>query len=1015
MGRIVATGGDSKAGIGGIEDHDCGTIVINGGKIEATGGTYGAGIGGGECSNGGSITINGGDITATGTRGGAGIGGGQKGSSGVIVINGGTVDTKGKSGFSGVLSYYGPGIGPGDDAHYIDLTINGGTVRADGQPGQASGIGSVYREDVNGTVTINGGEVWARGYSYYNFEKQTESCAAIGAGYRSNAKDLTVNITGGSVELHSLGGAAGIGGGAEGFDFGGEGATVNITGGTVIIETENHAIGAGGNDRVTGALTFGDNMRVSAGSDSDYSLKEPELAEDRVTACRDNTCAIIEECPHHRSTYEMVDQYSHKQYCEYCNTTFESEDHVLDTKGVCTICSYCGPGIAVTFVLDNGVDDPVTFEYEPGTRYGLPETGFTIPEGMMFTGWRMPDGTIRQGGDTYVTGTENMTITATWAEKTRILYYANDGKIQTDNGQDPGIYVDVPKDRQYTIPEYDVFWEDGSKTFMGWYKGDDITSPDSVDTTRIWQPGDKFTPGSELIMKAVWGTYVTFNENDGNSPYRVAVPEGQKVIKPDDPTRNGYVFQGWTLDGALYDFDTIPTGDITLEAGWLMPWQDLQAKIDNAADGATITLSDDLTAESDDEAITVPTGRTVTIDLGGHKIDRARTAKESAGYVILVEGSLTVTDNSEGQTGAITGGWTSGTGGGVYVRGAFTLEGGAITGNRADQAGSQGSDPTGDGSGVYVDGGTFTMNDGAIRDNARCEKNGGGVFVNSGAFTMNGGEISGNSASIGGGVYHNSGTFTMNGGVITGNDAGNGGGVYISGGTFEMKGGALSDNSTSYGGGVFINTAVFDLSGGTISGNTGEGGGVDNFRGTFRLSGSPVIRDNRNASEDDNVYLDDDRVITITGALTNTDPIGVSQENHGVFTSGLSGNGTAANFTSDDGALMIVSTDDGELSFAETLRFGTPDFTLPEDITLIEEYAFEGTDAHIVYIPDGCTEIGPYAFMDCRNLAQIRIPAGCAIGEFAFEGCENVYIFSVSGGGAEQYCALHDNCIFVAE
>ncbi len=34
MGKIVTTGGESKAGIGGIKDENCGTVIINGGHIE---------------------------------------------------------------------------------------------------------------------------------------------------------------------------------------------------------------------------------------------------------------------------------------------------------------------------------------------------------------------------------------------------------------------------------------------------------------------------------------------------------------------------------------------------------------------------------------------------------------------------------------------------------------------------------------------------------------------------------------------------------------------------------------------------------------------------------------------------------------------------------------------------------------------------------------------------------------------------------------------------------------------
>ncbi len=88
---------------------------------------------------------------------------------------------------------------------------------------------------------------------------------------------------------------------------------------------------------------------------------------------------------------------------------------------------------------------------------------------------------------------------------------------------------------------------------------------------------------------------------------------------------------------------------------------------------------------------------------------------------------------------------------------------------------------------------------------------------------------------------------------------------------------------------------------------------------------------------------------------------------------------------------------------------------LPNDIKIIEEYAFEGTSAFALYIPDGCQEIGVYAFRNCPNLTQIRIPAGCAIGEFALDGCAHVTVFGTPGGGVEQYCTHHDNCEFIAE
>jgi hypothetical protein len=143
---------------------------------------------------------------------------------------------------------------------------------------------------------------------------------------------------------------------------------------------------------------------------------------------------------------------------------------------------------------------------------------------------------------------------------------------------------------------------------------------------------------------------------------------------------------------------------------------------------------------------------------------------------------------------------------------------------------------------VTVNGGTFTMRGGIIRNNTPSGAAGGGVSVNSGTFTMHGGTISGNTpGAAGGGVSVNGGTFTMHGGTISGNKAtgtGNGGGVYVSS-TFTMHGGTISGNKatgTGYGGGVYVAGGAFIMSGGTISGNeavSGNGGGVYVAPGTF--------------------------------------------------------------------------------------------------------------------------------------------------------------------------------------
>lgn len=62
---------------------------------------------------------------------------------------------------------------------------------------------------------------------------------------------------------------------------------------------------------------------------------------------------------------------------------------------------------------------------------------------------------------------------------------------------------------------------------------------------------------------------VVFDDGiDATENASVEVKDGAKVAKPTDPVRDGYVFDGWMLDGKAYDFDAAVTGDMTLTAKW---------------------------------------------------------------------------------------------------------------------------------------------------------------------------------------------------------------------------------------------------------------------------------------------------------------------------------------------------------------------------------------------------------------------------------------------------------------
>lgn len=112
---------------------------------------------------------------------------------------------------------------------------------------------------------------------------------------------------------------------------------------------------------------------------------------------------------------------------------------------------------------------------------------------------------------------------------------------------------------------------------------------------------------SNITLEAKWvevkkNNYtVTFNSNGGSGVSSQTVVEGSKVSKPNAPTKSGYNFKGWLLNGKTYDFNSSITGNITLVANWV---QKNYKIIANSVD-QTATFSKKLTIYEDEKIISV--------------------------------------------------------------------------------------------------------------------------------------------------------------------------------------------------------------------------------------------------------------------------------------------------------------------------------------------------------------------------------------------------------------------------
>lgn len=268
----------------------------------------------------------------------------------------------------------------------------------------------------------------------------------------------------------------------------------------------------------------------------------------------------------------------------------------------------------------------------------------------------------------------------------------------------------------------------------------------------------------------------------------------------------------------------LATGDETTDPGTSPASKTLQEEINTAENGATVSLTKDETG-----SITISTGKTITLDLAGHKL--TNTADN---HTVTVEtgATLTVTDSSAEKTGTIDN--TSHQKGAVVNHGTFVLENGNLTRSAEASAApaSEGADPTSGNNSWYVVWNTGDMT-----------VNGGKIFFsesNQGFFSSlidNGWKDPDNN------TCKAFATLTITGGTLSG------GKITVKNddyGILDVKGGTITQSYTSY-------TSIYNwneatVSGGSINGavvSAGDGKtGEDAYEhGKLEISGNATFSD----------------------------------------------------------------------------------------------------------------------------------------------------------------------------
>ena len=113
----------------------------------------------------------------------------------------------------------------------------------------------------------------------------------------------------------------------------------------------------------------------------------------------------------------------------------------------------------------------------------------------------------------------------------------------------------------------------GKKKIIGFVMGIAMTCAMTIAVSACGHTGDSSgtnSSASSSVESPVPVEYkVTFNSMGGSSVKAQYVTKGEQAQKPaENPTREGYTFVEWQLNGNAYDFSAAVMGDITLKAKW---------------------------------------------------------------------------------------------------------------------------------------------------------------------------------------------------------------------------------------------------------------------------------------------------------------------------------------------------------------------------------------------------------------------------------------------------------------
>lgn len=179
----------------------------------------------------------------------------------------------------------------------------------------------------------------------------------------------------------------------------------------------------------------------------------------------------------------------------------------------------------------------------------------------------------------------------------------------------------------------------------------------------------------------------------GNSVINGKVEVARSSANNNNNNKNKLVIDGGTVNGALAVTEN-DNSAVAISGG---AFTDLASAVKYATDGATITLAGDATGD-----IVIPKDKTITLDLGGHKLTNVKE------HTIVNNGTLTITGT--GTVDNVTHGKAA-----LYNTGTATLNGGTF--ERSAEAGVDSKNNGGNSFYTILNHGLMTVNEGVVVNN----------------------------------------------------------------------------------------------------------------------------------------------------------------------------------------------------------------------------------------------------------------------------------------------------------